>query len=93
MKKEITAYQDSVIKAINLLFVEWGSIKIAEDAEFNAPIGGYIVANFILRNQSADVEQEFINILNRIGFDGIHCFPAPSGIVIEIFYKNPYMLD
>lgn len=94
--KNLTKYQEEVIKAIDLLFVEWGQINIPEDGECNAPTGGYVVCNFIMRSiymgDRGDADK-FIKLLNNINFGGIHCFPAKSGIVIEIFHKNPYLLD
>ena len=91
--KTLTEYQKEVIKAIDLLFVEWGQINIPEDGECNAPTGGYVVCNFIMRSIYRSEADKLIKLLNDINFGGIHCFPAKSGIVIEIFYKNPYSLE
>ena len=90
---ELTFYQDRVIKAINLLFVEWGQINIPEDGEFNSPFGGYVVCNFIMRSIYTSEADKFVKLLNDIHFDGIRCFIAKSGVVIEIFHKSTYYFD
>ena len=85
---ELTGYQDRVIKAINLLFEEYGKLVIPKDAEFNSPAGGYVVCNFILKPKYENREILFCDIFGELKFEGCHCFPANSGIVFEIFYKK-----
>lgn len=85
---ELTGYQDRVIKAINLLFEEYGKLVIPDDAEFNSPVGGYVVCNFILKPKYKGDTAYFVSIFEKLKFEGCHCFPTNSGIVFEIFYKK-----